>query len=102
MTMHQQQPFTDARAIDIADALGIDRTLVQFDLERCRMGRNVELEYGLRDPAINVTGDDPVLTGKIALAHLKELPDYLHTVDSDGSCDGTPGCHDGASHWTDA
>jgi hypothetical protein len=40
------------------------------------MGLEVELEHGRRDPATNVTGDDPILTGKIALAHLNEFPDY--------------------------
>ena len=40
------------------------------------MGMEVELEHGLHDPETNVTGDDPVTTGKIALAHLKEFPDY--------------------------
>jgi hypothetical protein len=29
----------------------------------------------------NVTGDDPVLTGKIALAHLNEFPDYYTRLD---------------------
>lgn len=37
---------------------------------------DVELEHGRRDPATNVTNDDPILTGKIALAHLNEFPDY--------------------------
>ena len=37
---------------------------------------DVELEHGLRDPATNVTGDDATTTGKIALAHLNEFPDY--------------------------
>lgn len=36
----------------------------------------VELEHGSQDPATDVTHDDPVLTGKIALAHLNEFPDY--------------------------
>jgi hypothetical protein len=36
----------------------------------------VELEHGRRHPATDVTGDDPVVTGKIALAHLNEFPDY--------------------------
>jgi hypothetical protein len=36
----------------------------------------VELEHGLRDPATNVTDDDPTTTGKIALAHLNEFSDY--------------------------
>lgn len=40
------------------------------------MGLDVELEHGTKDPGTDVTGDDPVMTGKIALAHLRELPDY--------------------------
>ncbi|MGE5227411.1 MAG: DUF5661 family protein, partial [Planctomycetaceae bacterium] len=31
---------------------------------------------GRRDPATNVTNDDPLVTGRIALAHLHEIPDY--------------------------
>jgi hypothetical protein len=37
---------------------------------------DVELEHGRHDGATNVTDDDPVATGKIALAHLNEFPDY--------------------------
>ena len=40
------------------------------------MGLDVELEHGLHDPVTDVTNNDPVLTGKIALAHLNEFPDY--------------------------
>jgi hypothetical protein len=40
------------------------------------MGLDVELEHGRRDPATNVSDDDPIVTGKIALAHLREMPDY--------------------------
>jgi hypothetical protein len=40
------------------------------------MGLAVELEHGAHDPQTNVTNDDLIATGKIALAHLKELPDY--------------------------
>ena len=40
------------------------------------MGLGVELEHGRRDPETDVTGDDPLTTGKIALAHLREIPDY--------------------------
>ncbi len=36
----------------------------------------MELEHGLRDMQTNVTDDDDLITGKIALAHLKEFPDY--------------------------
>jgi Protein of unknown function (DUF5661) len=31
---------------------------------------------GTRDPGTNVRGDEPTVTGKIALAHLTEFPDY--------------------------
>jgi hypothetical protein len=37
---------------------------------------DVELEHGLHDPSTDVTGNDPILTGKIALAHLNEFADY--------------------------
>jgi hypothetical protein len=40
------------------------------------MGLEVELEHGTRFPKANVTNDDPILTGKIAYAHLLEFPDY--------------------------
>jgi len=45
-------------------------------VEQFRMGMDVELEHGTRDPQTNVTNNDGILTGKIALAHLKEFPDY--------------------------
>jgi len=68
--------FTSEEAASIAAQLGIDFNALGFDLEQYRMGLDVELEHGLRDPATNVTGDDPLTTGRIALAHLKEFPDY--------------------------
>jgi len=40
------------------------------------MGLSVELEHGAHDPETDVTKDDLLVTGKIALAHLKEFPDY--------------------------
>ena len=40
------------------------------------MGLNVELEHGSKDTNTNISNSDPILTGKIALAHLNELPDY--------------------------
>jgi hypothetical protein len=54
--------------------LGIEWT--RFDVEQFRMGMDVELEHGTVDAHTNVTGDDPVTTGKIALAHLNEFADY--------------------------
>ena len=70
------QNFTTNDARSIGEQLGIDWTSSPFDVEQFRAGMDVELEHGTRDPDTDVTGDDPVLTGKIALAHLRELPDY--------------------------
>lgn len=66
--------FTSEEAKRIGEALGIDWS--KFDVEQFRMGLDVELEHGLRDPKTNVTKDDEMITGKIALAHLNEFPDY--------------------------
>jgi len=66
--------FTVQEARTIGDQLGI--TWKDYDVEQFRMGMDVELEHGLRDSHTNVTNDDPLVTGKIALAHLNELPDY--------------------------
>ena len=59
---------------EIGEKLGIDWS--RFDVEQFRMGMEVELEHGLRDRSTDVTGNDPILTGKIALAHLNEFADY--------------------------
>ena len=72
--MSTEKSFTAAEARAIGENLGIDWT--RFDVEQFRMGLNVELEHGLRAPSTNVTSNDPLLTGKIALAHLNEFADY--------------------------
>lgn len=74
-------PFTLEDAQNIADAIGVEFDDEDFDLEQFQMGLNVELEHGTRDPDTNVTGDDPIVTGKIALAHLNEFPDYYTRLD---------------------
>jgi hypothetical protein len=68
--------FTAEEARRVGEHIGIDWSTSPFDVEQFRMGMDVELEHGLHDAATNVTGDDPVITGKIALAHLNEFPDY--------------------------
>jgi len=72
--------FTTEDAKEIGKTLGI--TWSEFDVEQFRMGLDVELEHGLVDPSTNVTNDDPVMTGKIALAHLNEFPDYYTRLDN--------------------
>ena len=66
--------FTTEQAREIGDKLGIDWG--RWNVEQFRMGLDVELEHGLNDPSTDVTGNDPILTGKIALAHLNEFADY--------------------------
>jgi hypothetical protein len=60
----------------VATELGIDFRALKCDLEQFRMGLDVELEHGPRSPKTDVSGDDRIITGKIALAHLREFPDY--------------------------
>jgi hypothetical protein len=66
--------FTLDEARMLGDRLGVDWSSI--DVGQFLMGMEVELEHGARDPQTNVTGDDALLTGKIAWAHLKEFPDY--------------------------
>ena len=70
----EKEHFSFDKAKQIGDALGIDWN--KYEVEQFRMGLEVELEHGTRDPKTNVTNDDPLLTGKIASAHLNEFPDY--------------------------
>lgn len=72
--MENKREFTTEDAKRIGDAIGIDWD--KYDLEQFRMGLGVELEHGTHDPQTNVTDDDEIMTGKIALAHLKEISDY--------------------------
>jgi hypothetical protein len=77
--MTSKKHFTTEEAKQIGEALGIDWS--EFDIEQYRMGLDVELEHGKVDPHTNVTDDDPIMTGKIALAHLNEFPDYYTRLD---------------------
>ena len=66
--------FTTEDAKRIGGELGVDWS--KFDVEQFRMGLDVELEHGIRDIQTNVSNDNEMITGKIALAHLNEFPDY--------------------------
>jgi hypothetical protein len=72
--------FNVEEAKAIGEQLNIDWS--QFDVEQFRMGLDVELEHGLIDPQTNVTDDDGLMTGKIALAHLNEFPDYYTRLEA--------------------
>jgi hypothetical protein len=77
--MNKKRQFSTEEARSIGTQLKIDWS--QIDLEQFRRGLEVEFEHGTRDPETNVTGDDLVLTGKIAWAHLKEIRDYYTRLD---------------------
>ncbi len=74
--------FTIEDTSNALAAAGIDISGEKFGLEQIRAGMNVELEHGTRFQDLDVTGDDPVLTVKIALAHLREFPDYYERLDA--------------------
>jgi Protein of unknown function (DUF5661) len=74
--MTSRSGFTPAEARAAGERIGIDWGSAPFDLEQFRMGMDVELEHGARDPQTNVTDDDVIMTAKIARAHLNEFPDY--------------------------
>jgi hypothetical protein len=80
--------FTRKEALAIGDEIRVNWE--EIPLEEFRMGLHVELEHGVHDPQTNVTGDDLITTGKIALAHLKEFPDYytrLRKMESEAESD---------------
>lgn len=70
----KSEHFTIQQARQVGEMLGIKWD--KFDVEQFLIGMNVELEHGKHDSLTNVTDDDPITTGKIALAHLNEFPDY--------------------------
>src|SRR5262249_19755453 len=56
--------FSADDARKIGEQIGIDWSTSRFDVEQFRMGLDVELEHGRRDPATNVSDDDEITTGK--------------------------------------
>ena len=76
MRLAAKKRFSVDEARRAGEEIGIDWAIAPFDVEQFCQGMNVELEHGLCDPMTNVTHDDPVVTAKIALAHLRRTPDY--------------------------
>lgn len=69
-----KKTFTTEEAKSLGDLMKVDWG--KINLEQFRMGLEIELEHGLIDKETNVSNDDMFITGKIALAHLHEIPDY--------------------------
>ena len=74
--MKSTREFSEEEARAIGQRIGVDWSAGDVDIEQFRMGLAIELEHGSHDLATNVTNDDETMTGKIALAHLREIPDY--------------------------
>ncbi|WP_211316782.1 DUF5661 family protein [Oceanobacillus arenosus] len=75
-SINRVKSFSKEEAAAIALLLGIDFNKSKFDLDEFWIGVNTELEHGKISSQTNVTDDNPLITGKIALAHLNEFPDY--------------------------
>ncbi|MDD4335242.1 MAG: hypothetical protein PHY77_06505 [Desulfotomaculaceae bacterium] len=71
--------FTEEQARETGEKIGIKWD--KFDVDQFRRGMDVELEHGTQDTLTNVTNDDILITGKIALAHLNEFPDYYDRLE---------------------
>ena len=73
--------FTSDDAAQALELAGIDISDERYTISDVVTGMNVESEHGTRFPDLDVTGDDPVVTAKIALAHLREFPDYYDRLE---------------------
>lgn len=71
--------FTEEEAKEIGNRINVDWN--KININEFKSGLSVELEHGLHDPNTNVTNDDEIMTGKIALAHLNEFPDYYNRLE---------------------
>ena len=71
--------FSEEDAKRVGGKLGVKWD--KFNVNQFMRGMNVELEHGVRESLTNVTNDDEIMTGKIALAHLNEFADYYTRLD---------------------
>lgn len=71
------QQFTTQQIEEAIQQLGINFEEEGFDREEFELGMNVELpEHGSEDEELNITNDDPVIIGKMVLAHVRAVPDF--------------------------
>ena len=63
----------------IRDVIGAEALEISLDV--FTRGLEIELEHGMEFPEANVTNNHPILTGKIVLAHLKEMLDYYERLE---------------------
>lgn len=68
--------FNLVDALWFVNEMGI--SLDKFSIKDLLIGLNIELEHGTVNSLTNVTNNDLLTTGKIALAHLMEYPNYYN------------------------
>ena len=76
--MENKREFTLEEAMQIGRQIGIKWH--KINPNQFRMGLGVEMEHHTNNPQTNVA-HDLVTVGKIALAHLEEMPDYYTRLD---------------------
>jgi len=86
MANKPREEFTELEAREVALKLGIDWAKVDYKLEDFLEGMNVELEHGYVNMITNITNDDGLATGKIALAHLNEGGEYYEQLEKMEKC----------------
>jgi len=67
-------------ALKFLKMIRLDIKNLPFNINELVDGLNVELEHGSINSMTNITNDDLLLTGKIALAHLFEDPKYYTKI----------------------
>jgi len=71
-----KETLTQELAKQIGEFIGVDWEKSGFKPDQLYKGMLVEYEHGTIKSDTDVTGDDPIMTAKIALAHLNEREDY--------------------------
>ncbi len=64
--------FTEEEAKKVGDEIGVDWS--KHDIKNFTAGMNIELEHGPKNPKTNITNGCPIMTGKVALVHMEEVP----------------------------
>jgi hypothetical protein len=72
--MGAKKRFSLTEAKQIGYTLGIDWQA--FGVEQFHIGLEEEFDHGPIDRQTIISDDEALITGKIALAHLNEYPDY--------------------------
>jgi len=83
--MCEKTSFSLNESTLIGDKLNLN--WLSISKEDWNLGMNIELEHGLRNPITNISNNNPLILGKIALAHVIEIPDYyrrLHEMEETG------------------